>query len=98
MFGNEARAFHGSIAGTVQMMLGGSGINLTISLTDAMSATSGGRKSPGGGGYDPSNPHKSLFMKDNPYGQDGSFRTIQILYNLHYSFPKEDLNPACREQ
>ena len=86
-----ARAFHGSFAGKVRVdSVNRSGnivtTNMTIIMTDRMSATSGTRAPPSSGGYG-KNP-KAIYTKENPYGNNGQFRTITVNYNMTISVSK----------
>jgi RHS repeat-associated protein len=88
---NPARAFHGSFAGkvTVDSVTRSGNIvttNMTIIMTDRMSATSGTRAPPSSGGYG-KNP-TAIYTKENPYGSNGQFRTITVNYNMNVSITK----------
>ena len=83
---NPARGFHGSFAGNVVVnsVFSESNVtlvNLTIIMTDNMTATSGTRSSPLAGGYG-KNP-VAIYPQENPYGPRGQFRTIKVSYKMN---------------
>lgn len=82
---NPARAFHGSFAGRIEVnsvITVGNLVttNMTLIMTDYMTATSGTRASGTTGGYGP-NP-LAIYPNANPYGPNGQFRTITVNYNM----------------
>jgi hypothetical protein len=83
---NPARGFHGSFVGSVTVSSvftesNVSSVNLTIIMTDNMTATSGTRSSPLAGGYG-KNP-MAIYPTENPYGPRGQFRTIKVSYKMN---------------
>lgn len=84
---NSARAFHGSFGGDVSVQAtpleGGNDvlIQMTVRFTDKMTATSGSRAPEQAGGYDKNNP-TAVYTKENPYGDNGQFRTITVSYEM----------------
>ncbi|WP_187248607.1 hypothetical protein [Mesonia sp. K4-1] len=45
----------------------------------------GKRLSPAVGGYDSENP-VTLYPEENPYGENGQFRTIEINYQMNIQY------------
>ncbi|PLB20063.1 hypothetical protein [Mariniflexile rhizosphaerae] len=87
---NPARGFHGSFSGTIMVndiipANGGSWVKMTVSISDRMTAESGTRLSGTAGGYDKDNP-ATVYPKENPYGANGQFRTININYKMEVSY------------
>lgn len=87
---NPARGFHGSFSGTITMsgrtkVEGGYMINMTVTLRDRMTATSGTRASGTAGGYDNNNP-LAVYPTENPYGPRGQFRTINVNYSMNVQY------------
>lgn len=85
---NPARAFHGSFAGEVKVnsVYKNKDVqvtNMTIIMTDRMTATSGTRAPPSAGGYGKN--AKAIYTKENPYGPNGQFKTITVNYNMTIS-------------
>ncbi|PZR05613.1 MAG: hypothetical protein DI539_24900, partial [Flavobacterium psychrophilum] len=84
---NPARGFHGSFSGVINiadvvpLASGGIMIRMTVNLVDFMTATSGTRASGTVGGYNVENP-LAVYKKENPYGENGQFRTICINYKM----------------
>lgn len=80
---NPTRAFHGSFGGKLilnnvtQISPTEARVEMTIKITDKMSAKSGFRFPTFLGGYD----GQSL-LPENPYGKNGQFRTIIVNYDL----------------
>lgn len=89
---NPARGFHGSFAGTITVDSSykrGNVMytNMTIIISDKMTATSGTRASGTVGGYDSVNP-LAIYPEKNPYGPNGQFRTIKVNYKMTISVSK----------
>ncbi len=87
---NPARGFHGSFSGTIAIsgktkVEGGYIINMTVNLSDRMTATSGTRASGTVGGYDKNNP-LAVYPNENPYGPRGQFRTINVNYSMKVQY------------
>jgi hypothetical protein len=84
---NPARGFHGSFGGEVHVLEttslgedGGAIVKMVVQITERMTAISGTRASSLANGYG-ENP-MSIYTTENPYGNEGQFRTIEINYNL----------------